>query len=1257
MAFVFVLVLLGGMLGGMVAGFPAALIGAVVAPFLWMALRKEKPKSQQQDRPIAASDLEPAVAGLAGRVQALEKELAELRMQVQRLSQDAAAVTNPELAPSELAPASVAEDAGVAEPSILDVPLAAPSVPADLSSLTDEALAPPTPDPIATAILAPEPAKIEMQEAEVPLDVVAKKLNTAGATTATAPSSTWSTPSPRQVKPPTPPSMPMRDRMPGFPSRWIFGGNTIVKVGVFILFLGLAFLLRYAAERVTVPVELRYAAVALVGAFLLGLGWRLRSRADASGGQGYGLILQGAGIGVFYLTALAAIKLHPMLTPTVAFGFMAIVSVLGAVLAVSQNAPWLALVSVAEGFAAPVLVSTGGGNHIALFSYLAVLDVGIFVMAWFRAWRPLNLVGAVSTFTLATAWAHEHYDESLYASVQFFLLLFFTLFTFIGVLFARRVLAQGDNPDPREPLATRAAQALSLVGRVDSTLTFGVPLAAYGLQYVLLRDTEWGPAWSAFGFALFYLLLGGALLRTSNRRYSLLGEAYVIVSVIFGTLTIPLALEGVWTGATWAVEAAGMYWLGARQKRVYARVFALAVLSGGVVGLVTDMGIDLQQGTPLITGSVLGMGMLGASALAMDLVHRRIPSNERSAFEAGNRLLLPTLVVAAFTAIAWMLLVPMWAGVVTAWLAFACVVLHVRHGASALQGCAAGLYTIALASLALSLHRVEGAAMLANGVPGLVAAVLIGTSLLLSAWLGLRSHLEAVDARNAAPTWSRASSLGLFAGVGVVSMSLLFAMPADKAALVWPWMGLGALWLGLRVAHPALGMCWFVMQLIAGMASIRYGSVLWWLDRETPHDAMSIWGPLALCFVGFVSGDFLQRAARTGHRSSPWTRHRLVHWGVVAWGLGWWADLMAPELHRQLQLHHEVGLWSSVLVALVLFSSMLMVTVARWRQWLVLGQATVITLPLWIFVAFFGPVGNGVRPSADMGWLVWPLALGWHLVLLRLQKSWWLDQGLKPLHVGGFWFFLLLAARECQLFMSVLGAPGSAWATLGFMLVPALVLTFLSRPSALRRWPLSEYRETYLVWASAPVGLYLWLWLWAGNTQSGGASPLPYVPILNPLEMGQGLVLLSLALWLAALADKLRDTIPRRPIFTLGGATAFALYTGSILRACHHWAGVPWKLGELFASTLTQAALSVAWSVVGVCVMLLGHRRVNRVVWAVGTCLLGVVVAKLFLVELADRGSLYRIVSFIVVGILLLVVGYFAPIPPNEKDAAKAPMA
>ena len=44
---------------------------------------------------------------------------------------------------------------------------------------------------------------------------------------------------------------------------------------------------------------------------------------------------------------------------------------------------------------------------------------------------------------------------------------------------------------------------------------------------------------------------------------------------------------------------------------------------------------------------------------------------------------------------------------------------------------------------------------------------------------------------------------------------------------------------------------------------------------------------------------------------------------------------------------------------------------------------------------------------------------------------------------------------------------------------------------------------------------------------------------------------------------------------------------------------------------------------------------------------MAVVVGKLFLVDLSGIGTVERIVSFIGVGLLMLVVGYFSPVPPK----------
>jgi len=66
--------------------------------------------------------------------------------------------------------------------------------------------------------------------------------------------------------------------------------------------------------------------------------------------------------------------------------------------------------------------------------------------------------------------------------------------------------------------------------------------------------------------------------------------------------------------------------------------------------------------------------------------------------------------------------------------------------------------------------------------------------------------------------------------------------------------------------------------------------------------------------------------------------------------------------------------------------------------------------------------------------------------------------------------------------------------------------------------------------------------------------------------------------------------------------------------------------------------------------MLIATRKGNRVIWLVGAGLLGIVIGKLFLVDLSRIGSVERIVSFVGVGLLMLVVGYFSPLPPARES-------
>ena len=1203
----------GAALGGASAAAALAVFGALAG--WWWAGRNAGRK---------AADA--AAATMLERIRALELEVRELQQRAGHAAAPRAPI--PAAAPATGAPTTIAP---VAAP-VVDVPAPAPrplEVAAPAVAAVPVAAAPVAGAPIATAPVAPPVAPVPPRAPAI-------------------------APAPVRPAPPPPPAVPLRDRLPPVVANLIFGGNTIVKIGVLILFLGLAFLLRYTAERVTVPVEFRYMGVALVGVVLTGLGWRLRDRRDASGGTGYGLILQGAGIGVFYLTALGALHLNPLLSANAAFGFMALVSVFGALLAVKQDAPWLAYVSVAEGFAAPVLVGGGNGEYVPLMSYLALLDAGILAIAWFKAWRPLNLVGAVATSTLAAGWAREHYVGSDYAGMQAYLLFFFLLFTLTGVLFARRALAAGDAPSVDRPLAERALDALHQVGRVDSTLTFGVPLAAFSLQYLLVRDMPWGPAWAAFAFALFHILLGGGLMRGARARFALLGEAHVIVGTIFATLAVPLALQGVWTGATWAIEAAGMYWLGARQRRTYARAFALAVMLGAALRLVAGLAFDTRPGVPLITGSTLGMGMLAVALCAVDAVRRRIAADQRTRVEAIAVTAVPFAAAFAFAALSWMACTPLWAGAVTAWIAFGAAALAGRLAAPSLRIASWLLHLAALTVAGIALQASSEAAEQVHAWQDLAATLLIGVALLATGWLGLRDAWREA-ARGTPRPIPLASSAGLVLGLGAASASLLFELAPADAALAWPAIGLAAAIVGARLRSGALMGSAFALQVAAGVASLVYEPSVWSYVPTDVSLANTLWIPLLLSLAGLALGDRL-RAADTG-AARAWWHSWPAQWLVVAWSVLWWSRTLPPLIWHVLQSAipgpDTFGVWPHWQLMWVTLSALAAVALARWRDWRVLGQATLVAVPCWIVLGLQDM--TGAAPSAHLGWIAWPLALLAHPLLARLQARWRPALLGAPLQLAGGWLFVALGTRECIAHVQAIAGVASGWVALAAMLVPALVLIASVQPALLRR--LRVDGAASLAWRGVGCGAvaaYLFLWLWAGNTTAGDAAPLPWAPLLNPLEIGQGIALLALLVWMRALPLAWRARVPAQALPAVAGVTAFALVTGLVLRSCHHFAGIEWSADALYDSTLAQAALSVAWSLIGVALMVAGHRGGRRVVWSVGAALLGVVVAKLFLVELADRGTLSRIVSFIVVGGLMLTVGYFAPIPPRRPDPEPA---
>jgi uncharacterized membrane protein len=352
---------------------------------------------------------------------------------------------------------------------------------------------------------------------------------------------------------------------------WFTGGNTIVRVGLVVLFVGLVFLARLVASAGLFPLEARLATIGLTGAALLGFGFFKRlQRPD------FALHLQGGGVAVMYLTVFAAARIYEVMPPLAAFGFMILIAALGAYLAVMQNSRIMALASFLGGYAVPVLLGGEAETPLGLFSYITVLNLAVMAIAWKKSWRLLNLLGFFATFGIASAWGLGAYQDRHFLICEVFLALS------VGIYLATALLYAHNTPG-------------KLGNAADSTLLFGTALAGFGLQAGLVQDKPYAAAWSALVFGAVYLGVAAWALKRKQQGMGLLSECVLAIGIGFVTLAIPLALDVKWTGAAWALEGAGAFWVGSRQARWMPRAFGLALQVFGALVAFGTFGTTISE--------------------------------------------------------------------------------------------------------------------------------------------------------------------------------------------------------------------------------------------------------------------------------------------------------------------------------------------------------------------------------------------------------------------------------------------------------------------------------------------------------------------------------------------------------------------------------------------------------------------------------------------------------------------------------------
>jgi uncharacterized membrane protein len=360
------------------------------------------------------------------------------------------------------------------------------------------------------------------------------------------------------------------------------------------------------------------------------------------------------------------------------------------------------------------------------------------------------------------------------------------------------------------------------------------------------------------------------------------------------------------------------------------------------------------------------------------------------------------------------------------------------------------------------------------------------------------------------------------------------------------------------------------------------------------------------------------------------------------WGLLWWAGNGVHEVGEFLAPRHV----PDALLAFAALTGWLAAEVHRRRPAAALGWATLLALLLAVPLMFW-QTNVHQQPFAGTGGLAWLVYLLLGLRALACLR----DAGQRSALAAQFVWWLILPLLGSLLLhwladdvAQLQGGWQMAATVLPWAAVIAVALQhwrWLSLPLGAR---FDAWRGPLLAVLFAVSGLWWLLSLW----HPGDAAPLPWLPVLNPMELLQLGLLVLLLRWQRPQGH----TLPPRRIVLLAGL-AFVWITSVVLHAVHHWGGEPWG-DSLLRGSLAQTSLSVTWSVLGVLGWVLGSRRGQRMLWLAGAVLMGVVLLKLVLVDRQHLGNLLGIASFIAYGLMCTLVGYLAPAPPRRDDAPAA---
>ncbi len=357
-----------------------------------------------------------------------------------------------------------------------------------------------------------------------------------------------------------PPSQPVgKDSLESF-----IGGNLINKIGILVLVIGVGIFVKYAIDNNLLGPVGRIICGYLAGLGLVGLAYRLKTNYLA-----YSAVLLSGGVATLYFTTYFAYDFYHLLPHLFAFALMVGVTGFTIYAAAAYNQQVIGVIGLVGAYAVPMLLSQHTGKVEVLFTYIAIINIGIAILAYQKKWLWMNVTAFVVTWLIFIVWfAWSGQEEHRLRMTLGFGGIFFLIFYAVFVFYHR----------PSDSSTTTHSTFITL-----NTFIF------FWIGLVVIEDRG-HPQNIATLFTLALAAVHGGVAGLLFQRKFPVSVLYLTIglALLFLTIAIGIYFDGSMLTLVWALEGIMLCVLGYRLRSEFYVYAAGLVLMGGCISLVTS---------------------------------------------------------------------------------------------------------------------------------------------------------------------------------------------------------------------------------------------------------------------------------------------------------------------------------------------------------------------------------------------------------------------------------------------------------------------------------------------------------------------------------------------------------------------------------------------------------------------------------------------------------------------------------------------